>query len=108
MERKAEETPLPAASDERLDVQERRRKDLVAVEDDDLSALQGQEDARVTGVRDRGRLREPRGEGLERDLGRRLGSSTRREDRQGKPENRRDLPIDREVLPAESTRPKRA
>jgi hypothetical protein len=108
VEREAEEPPLPAAADERLDVQERRRKDVAAVEDDDLPALQGQEDARVCGVRDRGRLREPGRERLERDFGRRLGSSARRERRQDKPENRRDLPIDREVLPAGSTRPMRA
>jgi hypothetical protein len=108
VEREAEEPALPAASDERLDVQEGGGKDASTVEDDDLAALQGQEDARVSGLRDRGRLREARGEGFESDLGRRLGSSARRESRQCQPEKSPDLPMDREVLPAASTRPRRA
>jgi hypothetical protein len=100
VEREAEEPALPAASDERLDVQEGGGKDASTVEDDDLPALQGQEDARVCGVRDRGRLREARREGLERYLGQPLGSSARRKRRQSKPEKSRELRIDREVLPA--------
>ena len=74
MEREAEEPALPAAADERRDVQERRRKNVAAVEDDDLPPLQGQEDARVSGMRDRGRLREPGRERLESDLGRALSA----------------------------------
>jgi len=91
-----------------LDVEEGCLPRAVAVEDDDLSALQRQEDARVSGVRDGGRLREARREGLESDLGRRLAESARRERRQCEPEKSRELPIDREFLPPGSTRPMRA
>lgn len=100
MEREAEKAALAAAPHQRPDVEERRRQDVAAVEDDDLSALQRQEDARVPGVRDRRRLQEPGREGLESDFRRRLAESARSKRRQGEPEKSRERPIDRESLPA--------
>ena len=100
MERQAEKAALAAAPHQRPDVEEGCRQDLAPFEDDDLSALQGQKDARVPGVRDRRRLQEPGREGLESDFRRRLTESARRERRQGEPEKSRERPIYRESLPA--------
>ena len=69
MEREPEQTALAAAGNERRDVEERRPRDGAVLEDDDAASLKGEEETRVPGVRDRCRLREPRDEGLERDLG---------------------------------------
>jgi hypothetical protein len=100
MECEAEKAALAAAPHERPDVEEGRRQDVAAFEDDDLSALQRQKDACVPGVRDRGGLQEPGRESLESDFRRRLAESARRERRQCEPEKSRELPIDREFLPA--------
>jgi hypothetical protein len=81
MEREAEKAALAAAPYERSDVQEGWSQDPVSFEDDDLSALQRQKDARVAGVRDRRGLQEPGREGLESDFRRRLAESARRERR---------------------------
>jgi hypothetical protein len=86
MEREAEKAALPAAPHERSDVEEGGRPHAVALERDDLSVLQRQEDARVSCVGDRRGLREPRREGLESDIRRRLASSARRDRRQSEPE----------------------
>jgi hypothetical protein len=100
MKREAEQAALAAAPHQRTDVEKRRGKRATAREHDDLPALQRHEEARVAGVRDRGRLNEARREGLESDLRRRLGASARRKRRQREPEKSRELPIDREFLPA--------
>src|SRR5512132_4301992 len=77
MECEAEQTALAAAGDERDDVEERRGKHAAALEDDDSPALQRQEETRVAGVGDGGRLRESRCEDFERDLGASLGADAR-------------------------------
>ena len=100
MKREAEQAALAAAPHQRTDVEKRRGKHATALEHDDLPTLQRQEEASVPGVRYRGRLSEARREGLESDLRRRLGASVRRERRQREPEKSRELPIDREYLPA--------
>ena len=69
MKREPEQTALAAAGNERRDVEERRPPDGAALEDGDAPSLKGEEETPVTGVRDRCRLRETGGEGLERDLG---------------------------------------
>lgn len=89
MKRESEQTALAAAGNERRDVEERRARDSAVLENDDASSLKSEEEAGVTGIRDRCRLREPRDEGLERDLGdalspRAASSGENADDREGR------------------------
>ncbi len=69
MEREPEQPPFDAARDDRRKIEERRRLDLPAVEDDDPPGLKRQEQARIPCVRDGRDRPEARRQRLQRDVG---------------------------------------
>ena len=109
MKRQPEETPLAAAGDEGADVEKRRREHAAILENDDLSVLEGQEQARIAGVRDRGRLRQSGRERLERDLRRSLGARMRCGAEARQDEQSREVPVSEQIhLPQEENEARRA